>query len=377
MKLFKFRPILTVLTVAFSLFALGLGSPIVAATTLAPINLLSTGNFAILSQTGITNTGSHTSKITGNIGSSPITAAAMNNVFCSEITGKIIGVDAAYVGSGNQTCYSGTPPSANKTLVDNAVLDMGTAYAEAAGRTNPKATELYTGNLGGRMITPGLYKWSTNVMIPSNVTLYGGANDIWIFQISGNLSLASKGSVATGVKVILAGGAKASNIFWQVGGSTGATLGTYSTFNGTILSAKQVIIQTGAVLNGRALAQTQVTLDASTITAPAASVPPIPATLKVVTVVINGSGGTAIPSTFVTHVKKTGTDVSGSPAVGVSSPGTSYNLAAGTYIVSENTNTAYIRSFSGSCNIIGAVTLYAGDNKTCTITNTYLRNGHR
>ncbi|MEI6494496.1 MAG: ice-binding family protein [bacterium] len=261
----KFSPksIITVLVVAL---VLGLIGPI---TTLAagpaPVNLLSAGNFVVLSQTGITNTGSHASVITGNIGTSPITAAAMNNIFCSEITGTIYGVNAAYVGSGNQTCFAGNPPLANKTLVDNAVLDMGTAYADAAGRTLPDATELYSGNLGGRTIAPGLYKWSTDVTIPTSVTLSGGPNDTWIFQITGDLNIASAKNV------ILAGGAKASNIFWQVGGPTGATLGTNSTFNGNILSSKQVIIQTGAVLNGRAFAQTQVTLDSNVATLPTAS----------------------------------------------------------------------------------------------------------
>lgn len=103
--------------------------------------------------------------------------------------------------------------------------------------------------------------------IPTNVTLSGDADDVWIFQIEGNLDIASAGSVPAGIKVILGGDAQASNIFWQVGGATGATLGTYSTFNGNILTAKQIIIQTGAILNGKALAQTQVTLDANIISA--------------------------------------------------------------------------------------------------------------
>lgn len=257
-----------IISVAVS-FVFGLIGPTTAlAAGPASVNLLSAGNFAILSETGITNTGSHACAITGNIGSSPITAAAMDNVFCSEIAGTIYGVNAGYTGSGTTTCFAGNPPLSNKTLVDNAVLDMETAYVDAAGRTLPNGTELYAGNLGGQTFAPGLYKWSTDVIIPTDVTLSGGANDVWIFQIAGNLSIASGGSVPAGIKVLLTGGAKASNVFWQVGGGTGATLGTHSTFNGNILSAKQIIIQTGAVLNGRALAQTQVTLDANTISIP-------------------------------------------------------------------------------------------------------------
>ncbi len=227
----------------------------------AAVDLLSipTNNFVVVSKTGITNTGGHTSGIVGNIGASPITAAAMNGIFCSEIMGTIYGVNAAYVGSGDQTCFAGNPPLANKTLIDNAVADMATAYTDAAGRTLPTATELGAGNIGGLTIAPGLYKWSTNVTIPADVTLSGGAGDVWIFQMTGNLTLSSAKNV------ILSGGAVASNVFWQVGGPTGATLGTYSTFNGNILSNKQIIVQTGAVLNGRALAKTQVTLDANSV----------------------------------------------------------------------------------------------------------------
>jgi Ice-binding-like len=231
----------------------------------APVDLLSvsTNNFVILTETGITNTGSHTSVITGNIGSSPITAAAMNNVFCSEITGTIFGVDAAYVGSGSQICFMGNPPPANKTLVDNAVADMVTAYNDAAGRTVPAPiTELGAGDISGKTLVPGLYKWSSGVVINTDVTLSGGANDVWIFQIAQNLT------VANGIKVILAGGAQAKNVFWQDGGSVGVAIGTTAHIEGTILAAKAITLATGSVVTGRLLAQSAVTLDATTVTHP-------------------------------------------------------------------------------------------------------------
>ena len=104
---------------------------------------------------------------------------------------------------------------------------------------------------------PGVYKWGTGVTIPTNVTLSGGANAVWIFQIAGTLTTSSA------TKVILAGGAQAKNIFWQVAGAT--ALGTYSTFNGNILDKKNIALRTGAVLNGRALAQTAITLQANKI----------------------------------------------------------------------------------------------------------------
>src|SRR5680860_312260 len=287
-----------VLVITLGIFlTLGLSGSTMAVTT---VNLGSAGNFVILSKTGITNTGGHTSVITGNIGSSPITAAAMDNVFCSEITGTIYGVDAAYTGSGATTCFAGNPPLANKTLVDNAILDMETAYNNAVGIPNPTAIELGSGNIGGMTLAPGLYKWSNNVTIPTNVTLLGGANDVWVFQIAGDLNIASAGSVPSGIKVLLSGGALASNVFWQVGGPIGATLGTYSTFNGTILSAKQIIMQTGAVLNGRALAQTQVTLDANTVSSYATTVPPT--TTTTTTTVPPTTTTTTLPMTTTTTI---------------------------------------------------------------------------
>jgi hypothetical protein len=223
----------------------------------APVNLLSisTNNFVVLSKTGITNTGSHLSAITGNIGSSPITAAAMNGVFCTgpdEITGTIYGVDAAYVGSGDQTCFAGNPPAANKTLVDNAVADMLTAYADANARA-PDYTELGAGNIGGLTLAPATYKWGTGLLIPTDVTLTGGPNDVWIFQIAQGLT------VSSGVQVILAGGALPQNIYWAT--FAAADLGTTSKFKGVILSKTSIAMKTGATINGRLLAQTQVTLD--------------------------------------------------------------------------------------------------------------------
>ena len=223
----------------------------------APVDLLSisTNNFAVLTASGITNTGSHLSPITGNIGASPITAAAMDNVFCSEMTGTIYGVDAAYTGSGAVTCFSGTAPS--KTLVDQAVADMGTAYDNAAGRT-PDYTELGAGNIGGLNLGLATYKWGTGVLIPTNVMLTGGANDVWIFQIAQGLT------VSSGVQIILAGGALPQNIFWQTFGA--ADLGTTSVFKGVLLSKTSIVMKTGSTVDGRLLAQTAVTLDQTRVT---------------------------------------------------------------------------------------------------------------
>jgi hypothetical protein len=206
---------------------------------------------------------------------------------------------------------------------------MVTAYNAAAGITNPTATELGSGNISGMTLPPGLYKWSTDVTINSNVYLSGSANAVWVFQVAGNLNVASLGSLVSGVHVVLEGGAKASNVFWQVGGGTGATLGTYSTFNGTILSAKQVIVQTGAVLNGRALAQTEVTLDANAVTSPSALV-----NASIMVTAISPTSGSTTGGTAVTI---TGSGFTSSTAVYFgTSTAESFNVASDTTILATS-----------------------------------------
>ncbi|MFA5829913.1 MAG: ice-binding family protein [Candidatus Gracilibacteria bacterium] len=106
-----------------------------------------------------------------------------------------------------------------------------------------------------------------------------------------------------------------------------------------------------------------------TITNNDIAVVPGSATLHVVKTVVNDNGGTTLASAFNLHVKLAGVEVALSPAAGVASPGKSYTLAAGTYVVSEDANSGYTATFSGDCNLSGSVALVAGDNKTCTITN--------
>lgn len=213
------------------------------------VNLLSAGDFAILSQSGITDV--YRSTVVGDVGTSPITGAALL-LKCDEVTGNMYSVDAA----GPLPCVINSP-----SLLTSAVGDMGFAYDDAAGRTFPDFTELGAGEIGGLTLTPGLYKWSTGLLISKDVTLSGGPNDVWIFQVAGTLTEASA------TRVTLAGGAQAKNIFWQVAGSV--TLGTYSHFEGVVLGKTLIAANTGASVNGRLLAQTAVTLQMNAITEPA------------------------------------------------------------------------------------------------------------
>ena len=216
--------------------------------TLAAVNLGVSGNFVILSKSGITDV--YKSTITGDVGTSPITGAAIG-VTCAEVTGTIYSVNAA----GPLPCTV-----TNATRLTTAVGDMQNAYTDAAGRSRPDFVNLGAGNIGGKTLTPGLYKWTSAVIIPTDVTIQGGPDDIYIFQVAGTLTMSS------GVKFILAGGVQAKNIFWQTAGSV--TLGTTSHFEGNILGQTGINMQTGASINGRMLAQTAVTLQMNTVTQP-------------------------------------------------------------------------------------------------------------
>ena len=226
-----------------------------AAAGPGPVDLGTAGNFVVLGKTGVSTTG--TTAVTGDIGLSPAAATYItgfglimdaSNVFSTSslVTGQVFAADYA------------VPTPANLTT---AVSDMETAFTDAAGRSLPDFTELYAGDISGQTLVPGLYKWGTGVLITSaGVTLSGGANDVWIFQIAENLT------VNNSAIITLSGGAQAKNIFWQVSGQ--ATLGTAVDFKGIILSQTLISLNTGATVNGRLLAQTAVTLNASTVTQP-------------------------------------------------------------------------------------------------------------
>lgn len=212
------------------------------------VNLGLAGNFAILSKTGITDV--YKSSVTGDVGSSPITGAAVL-LKCSEVVGTIYTVDAA-----GPLPTSVTSPS----MLTTTIGDMEAAYTDAAGRINPDFLNLGAGNIGGMTLTPGLYKWTTALIIPTDITIAGTPTDIFIFQVSGTLKMSSA------VRITLTGGAQAKNIFWQTTGAV--TLGTTTHFEGNILSKTGINMQTGASINGRMLAQTAVTLQMNTVVIP-------------------------------------------------------------------------------------------------------------
>lgn len=219
----------------------------------AAVNLGTAGSFVVLAKSAISTTG--TTLITGNIGLSPAAATFITG-FALSAPPTTFTTSGIVTGQIRASDYDAPTP----TNLTTAVLDMQTAYTDAAGRTLPDFVELGAGSIDGLTLTAGLYKWGTGVELANGVTLAGDAGDIWIFQIAQDLT------VGNGAIVTLSGGAQAKNIFWQVAGQ--ATLGTTSVFKGILLSKTLIALNTGAVLTGRALAQTAVTLDATAVISP-------------------------------------------------------------------------------------------------------------
>jgi hypothetical protein len=226
----------------------------------SPIDLGTSENFTILSKSGVTNV-PH-SAIIGDVGTSPIAATALTgfalkadatNVFSTspQVAGKIYGANYA------------VPTPARLTT---AISDMETAYTDAAGRITPDFTNLNKGRLGGLVLAPGLYKWTTGLNIAADVTLRGNSTDVWIFQTTGNVNVASS------MAIVLEGGARWENIFWQVAGFVNA--GTGATTQGVFLVKTHAIFLTGATHIGRVLAQTQVVLQKNTMTSKATPLSP-------------------------------------------------------------------------------------------------------
>ena len=202
----------------------------------ATVPLATAGGFVVLGGSTVTNTG--LTVVTGDLGVSP--GSAVTGFPPGTVTGATHANDAAAA---------------------TAQSDLTIAYNDAAGRTTGAVA--VSGDLTGLTLAPGLYKSTSSLAVSGALTLtaLGDPDAIFIIQIASTLT------TGPGSQVILSGGAKSSNVFWQVG--TSATLGTNSIFKGTIMADQSITLNTGARLDGRALARIgAVTLDTNAIANP-------------------------------------------------------------------------------------------------------------
>jgi len=216
----------------------------------APVDLQTAANFALLAEAAITNLPA--SSVTGNVGLNPASGAGIG-LTCEEVAGVIYTRDSA------------GPPCRviDRNRVTNAVADGVAAFFDAKDRV-PDYIDLGDGNIGGFNLGLGTYKWNTGLVIPSNVTLTGGPNDVWIFQIwQSDIDLSL--SVGPDVEIILAGGALPQNVYWEI---NNAELGTSSRFKGVILADNAIVMGTGASIVGRVLAGSVASLDHNTVVQP-------------------------------------------------------------------------------------------------------------
>ncbi|KAJ7131583.1 hypothetical protein C8R43DRAFT_1133795 [Mycena crocata] len=239
----------------------------------APVLLGTAANFAILAKTGVSTIPN--SAVRGNVGVSPATVTSLTGFSLvqdvsrqfwrsTQVTGELMGATDALPTPGRLTV---------------AVLNMQTAFTDAMNRPRPNFVGLKAGLIGGSVLVPGLYKWTTGVIISTGITLAGGPGDTWIFQISGTLVQAAN------VRMTLIGGALSQNIVWVVAGTV--TVGTNAIFEGNILAKTNVVIGTNAIDHGCIYAQTAVVLQKATVScnggnavpppsssAPSSSLPP-------------------------------------------------------------------------------------------------------
>lgn len=219
----------------------------------APVELGSAEGFAVLAKSAISTV--PPSMITGNLGVSPAAASYITGFALTADASNVFALSPQVTGRIYASDYAAPTPTAMTT----AISDMELAFTDAAGRS-ADVTELGAGDIGGMTLTPGVYAWGTGLLIPTDVTLAGDADAVWIFQIAQDLT------VSAAADVVLSGGARPENVFWQVSGAV--DLGTTSHFEGIVLTATAITLETGASINGRLFSQTAVSLDASTVVEP-------------------------------------------------------------------------------------------------------------
>ena len=218
-----------------------------------PVDLGTAGNFVILAMSGISTV--PPSVVVGDLGVSPADATYLTGFSLTLDPSELFSTSRQVTGRLYAADYLPPTPAQMTT----AIADMGLAFDDAAGRP-ADVTELGAGSIGGMTLEPATYAWGTSLSMATDVTLTGSATDVWIFQVAGDLT------VASGARVVLSGGARPENVFWQVAGAV--ELGTTSHVEGIVLSQTSITLRTGATVDGRLMAQTAVDIDGATVTQP-------------------------------------------------------------------------------------------------------------
>jgi len=248
--MFKFQSWLSVNVVLLSMSMHTLSSAI------DTVDLGSACKFAILSKSGVTNTGG--SDVSGNVGTSPIAATALTGFALTPTTAGDAEFSTSALVTGN--LYGASHLAPTPAMLTVAVSAMEAAYTDVSGRPNPDEVELFGGVFpNSAVLAPGIYKWSGVVTVPVGGTLVfdGSSTDKWIMQIAGNLV------IGTNASILLSNGAKAENIFWAVAGDIAFNVDAHA--EGIFLTYTMIAMKTRSSLNGAAYAQTAVTLDTATI----------------------------------------------------------------------------------------------------------------
>lgn len=330
-----------------------------------------TGLFVVSLAVGLTGLSAVYAATTPSLGLSA-TYGVLASTYTNTSAGTTINGDVGFTTGpavapgGVHTNYgSGSPYATAGTDQGNALSALNSqacTFTFAPGAIN-LSTDTTHGPIG--IYTPGVYCSNGAMDVGGPITFSGSGT--YIFRPTGALT-------STAGAVLTLSSASSCDVFWTPSAAT--TLAANTTFVGTVIDNAGITVGANTNWTGRALAfGGTVTTDTDTITVPVctAAPPPVPApttaTLRVVKQVVNDNGGLAAASSFNLHVRQSGTDVSGSPAAGIVAPGTSYSLAAGAYVVSEDANASYALSFSGACDASGNVTLTAGADVTCVLTN--------
>ncbi|KAJ6472690.1 hypothetical protein C8R47DRAFT_987754 [Mycena vitilis] len=222
----------------------------------APVLLGTAANFAIIAKTGVSTVPD--SAVTGDVGISPATAASLTGFSLTQDGSGQFWTSTQVDGR----LLAATDALPTPGLLTIAVLDMQAAYTDASSQS--RLTPVLS--IGGCILVPGLYKWTTGVTISTGISLAGGPSDTWIFQIAGTLVQAAA------VEITLVGGALSQNIIWVVADSV--SIGANSIFQGNLLTQSNVVGGTNSIDNGCIYSQTDVALQKATVLCAGGVVPP-------------------------------------------------------------------------------------------------------